>query len=78
MDGPVAAQSGEIAGRQDAGAPSGLSTIPRQHAAREMSEPQTGMRGMPTVMILQQGQVAATKVGALPKLKIKEWIDASN
>jgi thioredoxin 1 len=28
-------------------------------------------------MIFQHGQVAATKVGALPKNKIKEWIEAS-
>jgi hypothetical protein len=28
-------------------------------------------------MIFHQGQVAATKVGALPKSKIKEWIEAS-
>lgn len=36
-----------------------------------------GVRGIPTLMIFQGGQVAATKVGALPKNKIKEWIDAS-
>ena len=36
-----------------------------------------GVRGVPTLMIFQQGQVAATKVGALPKSKIKEWIEAS-
>ena len=36
-----------------------------------------GVRGIPTLMIFQGGQVAATKVGALPKSKIKEWIDAS-
>ena len=36
-----------------------------------------GVRGIPTLMIFQHGQVAATKVGALPKTKIKEWIDAS-
>ncbi len=36
-----------------------------------------GVRGIPTLMIFQDGQVAATKVGALPKNKIKEWIDAS-
>ena len=36
-----------------------------------------GVRGIPTLMIFQHGQVAATKVGALPKSKIKEWIDAS-
>jgi len=36
-----------------------------------------GVRGIPTLMIFQGGQVAATKVGALPKNKIKEWIDQS-
>ena len=36
-----------------------------------------GVRGIPTLMIFQHGQVAATKVGALPKNKIKEWIEAS-
>jgi thioredoxin 1 len=36
-----------------------------------------GVRGVPTLMIFQGGQVAATKVGALPKSKIKEWIEAS-
>jgi thioredoxin len=36
-----------------------------------------GVRGIPTLMIFQNGQLAATKVGALPKTKIREWIDAS-
>ena len=36
-----------------------------------------GVRGIPTMMIFAQGQVAATKVGALPKSKIKEWIESS-
>ncbi len=36
-----------------------------------------GVRGVPTLMIFNQGQVAATKVGALPKSKIKEWIEGS-
>ena len=36
-----------------------------------------GVRGIPTMMIFAQGQVAATKVGALPKGKIKEWIESS-
>ena len=36
-----------------------------------------GVRGIPTLMIFHNGQVAATKVGALPKTKIKEWIEAS-
>ena len=36
-----------------------------------------GVRGIPTLMIFRDGQVAATKVGALPKSKIKEWIQES-
>jgi thioredoxin 1 len=36
-----------------------------------------GVRGIPTMMIFAHGQVAATKVGALPKSKIKEWIESS-
>jgi thioredoxin 1 len=36
-----------------------------------------GVRGIPTLMLFNNGQVAATKVGALPKTKIKEWIEAS-
>ena len=36
-----------------------------------------GVRGIPTLMIFKNGQVAATKVGALPKSKIKEWIESS-
>ncbi|HEY3639123.1 MAG TPA: thioredoxin TrxA [Rhizomicrobium sp.] len=36
-----------------------------------------GVRGVPTLMIFQGGQVVATKVGALPKSKIKEWIESS-
>ncbi|MFZ5836085.1 MAG: thioredoxin TrxA [Pseudomonadota bacterium] len=36
-----------------------------------------GVRGIPTMMIFQHGQVAATKVGALPKSKIEEWIKSS-
>ncbi len=36
-----------------------------------------GVRGIPTLMLFQDGQVAATKVGALPKGKIVEWIESS-
>jgi len=36
-----------------------------------------GVRGIPTMMIFQDGQVAATKVGAIPKSKIEEWIKSS-
>ena len=36
-----------------------------------------GIRGIPTLMIFKDGQVAATKVGALPESKLKEWIQQS-
>ncbi len=36
-----------------------------------------GVRGIPTLMLFKDGEVAATKVGALPKGKIAEWIESS-
>lgn len=36
-----------------------------------------GVRGIPTLMIFKDGEVAATKVGALPKSKLVEWINES-
>jgi thioredoxin 1 len=35
-----------------------------------------GVRGIPTLIIFKGGQVAATKVGALPKNRLKEWIES--
>ena len=36
-----------------------------------------GVRGIPTLMIFKDGQVAATKVGALPKGALQQWIEDS-
>ncbi len=36
-----------------------------------------GVRGIPTLMMFKNGEVAATKVGALPKGKIVQWIEES-
>lgn len=36
-----------------------------------------GVRGIPTLMLFRDGQVTATKVGALPKSRIVEWIQSS-
>ena len=33
-----------------------------------------GIRGIPTLMLFKDGQVAATKIGAMPKQKILEWL----
>ena len=36
-----------------------------------------GVKSIPTLMIFKNGQVAATKVGALSKQRLKEWIDSA-
>jgi thioredoxin 1 len=37
---------------------------------------QYGVRGIPTLMLFKDGEVAATKVGALPKNKLLEWVQS--
>ncbi|MCY3830318.1 MAG: thioredoxin TrxA [Rhodospirillaceae bacterium] len=34
------------------------------------------VRGIPTLMLFKDGELAATKVGALPKSKLYEWVDS--
>ena len=36
-----------------------------------------GVRGIPTIMMFKGGEVAAVKVGAMPKSKLYEWVDGS-
>ncbi len=36
-----------------------------------------GVRGIPTLMLFKDGQVAATKIGALPKGALAAWINGS-
>jgi thioredoxin 1 len=36
-----------------------------------------GVRGIPTMILFKDGQVAETKVGAAPKAALKEWLEAS-
>ena len=35
-----------------------------------------GVRGIPTMILFNDGQVAATKIGALPKSKLYEWVES--
>jgi len=35
-----------------------------------------GVRGIPTLIVFNNGQVAATKIGALPKSKLFEWVES--
>jgi len=34
------------------------------------------VRGIPTLILFKDGQVASTKVGALPKSKLSEWVSS--
>ena len=36
-----------------------------------------GVRGIPTLMLFRNGAVSATKVGALPKRQLQDWIEQS-
>ena len=40
-----------------------------------MTPSQYGVRGIPTLILFKDGEVAATKIGALPKSKLSEWLD---
>jgi len=35
-----------------------------------------GVRGIPTLMLFKNGEVAAMKVGALPKSQLVEWVES--
>jgi thioredoxin 1 len=39
-----------------------------------MTPSKYGIRGIPTLMLFKNGQLAATKVGALPKQALQSWI----
>ncbi|WP_207461431.1 thioredoxin TrxA [Azospirillum sp. SYSU D00513] len=36
-----------------------------------------GVRGIPTLMLFRDGNVAATKIGALPKGQLDQWVETS-
>jgi len=39
--------------------------------------PKYGIRGIPTLLLFKGGEVAATKVGALSKSQLKEFLEAN-
>jgi len=39
-----------------------------------MTPTKYGVRGIPTLMLFKNGEIAATKVGAVPKSKLFEWV----
>ena len=38
---------------------------------------QYGVRGIPTLILFKDGQVAATKMGAMPKAQLQQWVDSA-
>ncbi|MCP4330414.1 MAG: thioredoxin TrxA [Alphaproteobacteria bacterium] len=36
-----------------------------------------GVRGIPTLMMFKDGQVAATKVGSVPKSQLYDWVESA-
>jgi thioredoxin 1 len=42
--------------------------------ASPMTPSRYGVRGIPTMMLFKDGQMASMKVGAMPKHKILEWL----
>ena len=62
----------EISGQQD-----GKISIAKVNIDENPQTPRKfGVRGIPTMILFKDGQVAATKVGALPKSKLYEWIES--
>ena len=42
-----------------------------------MTPSKFGVRGIPTLILFKDGEVAATKVGAAPKSQLVEWIQSA-
>ncbi len=57
---------------------SGAVTIAKLNIEESPTTPSRyGVRGIPTMMLFKDGQMAAMKVGAMPKQKILEWLAES-
>ncbi len=53
----------------------GKVTIAKVNIDENPQTPQKyGIRGIPTMLLFKDGKVAATKIGALPKSKLYEWV----
>jgi thioredoxin 1 len=55
----------------------GKVTVAKVNIDQNPATPQKyGVRGIPTLLIFKGGQVAAQKVGSLPKSKLFEWVQS--
>ena len=55
----------------------GRMTVAKMNIDENPMTPQKyGVRGITTLMLFKDGAVAATKVGALPKNQLAEWVES--
>jgi thioredoxin 1 len=55
----------------------GKVTVAKLNIDENPTTPQKyGVRGIPTLMLFKGGQVAAMKIGSLPKSKLYEWVES--
>ena len=60
-----------------AGSLAGRLTVAKMNIdENQQTQKKYGVRGIPTLMLFKDGQVAATKIGALPKNKLLEWVES--
>ena len=58
-----------------AGSMAGQLTVAKLNIDENPRTPaQYGVRGIPTLMLFKDGKVAATKIGALPKSALEQWV----
>ena len=63
----------ELAGEMD-----GAITIAKVNVDENPETPtKYGVRGIPTLMIFKGGELAATKVGAIPKQELQSWVQSN-
>ena len=63
----------EIAGEMQ-----GKLTVAKVNIDENPESPQKyGVRGIPTMILFKDGQAVATKVGALPKSQLVEWLEST-
>ncbi len=56
---------------------SGRVTVAKMNIDENLMTPQKyGVRGIPTLMLFKDGAVAATKIGAVPKNQLAEWVES--
>lgn len=61
-----------------AGTHAGKVTIAKVNIDKNPQTPNKyGVRGIPTMILFKNGQPVSTKVGALPKSKLVEWLDSA-